>query len=414
MYKPLELYVGLRYTRAKRRNHFISFISFASMAGIFLGVTVLITVISVMNGFESELRTRILGMIAHATVLGSEESLEGWEEVVKVADRDPHVLGSAPFVERQTLLQGRRIRGAIVRGISPELESKVSKLPQKMVSGSVEALKPGEFGLILGIELSWSLGVGVGDKVTVFAPQVRTTPAGLLPQVRRFTVVGLFEVGMNEYDGHLAIVHMSDAARLFRMGDKVSGVRLKLDDMYGAWRIGRELVERLPGNYRVTDWTRQHANWFRAVKTEKMTMFIIMALIVTVAAFNIVSTLIMAVTDKQADIAILRTLGASPGQVMRAFMVQGTLIGAVGTLLGVVGGVLLAINVENIVPFLEQAFGIDFMASDVYYITDLRGEVRADAVTKIALFSFLASFFSTLYPSWRAAKTQPAEALRYE
>lgn len=415
MFRPLSLYVGLRYTRAKRRNHFISFISLTSMLGIALGVTALITVLSVMNGFEHELRTRILGMTAHATISGYGEPLRDWPQVAERAQDDPRVLGAAPFIQKEGMLvAGSRVNGSLVRGIDPNEESAVSDVGQKMVQGRLEALQAGEFNIVLGMDLARILGVRVGDKVTLVTPAANVTPAGMVPRLKRFTVSGLFQVGMYEYDSALALVHIDDAAILFRMPGEVSGVQLKLDDMFRAPWVVRELAGSLPGTYRVSDWTQQHANFFRAIRTEKTVMFVILSLIVAVAAFNIVSTLVMVVTDKKADIAILRTLGLSPRGVMGVFMVQGTIIGLVGTLLGVMGGVLLALNVKTIVPAIERLFGVQFLPADVYYISELPSRLNALDVLHIGVLAFLLSVLATLYPAWNASRTQPAEALRYE
>ncbi len=415
MYLPLEMHIGLRYTRSKRRNHFISFISAASMAGIFLGVAALIVVLSVMNGFEKELRERILGMASHATVSELSGRLSDWPAVARRLEDMPHVLAVAPYVQVEAMLtNGRMVSGALTRGVLPELEDEVADVGQHMKQGSLAALRPGGFGIVLGAELARALGVGVGDKVTVITPQAGVTPAGILPRLRRFTVVGVFEVGMYEYDRATAFIHLRDAQRLYRMGSEVSGRRLKLEDMFRAPRIAREIERRLGGDYWVTDWTRRHANFFRAVKTEKRVMFIILLLIVAVAAFNIVSTMVMVVTDKQADIAILRTLGMTPGRIMAIFMIQGSVIGLLGTLLGVAGGVALALNVETIVPAIERLFQTQFLPADVYYISELPSDLHAADVWRIGLVAFLISVLATLYPAWRAARTQPAEALRYE
>ncbi len=414
MFKPLSLFVGLRYTRAKRRNHFISFISVISMLGIALGVTALITVISVMNGFEKELRERILGMISHATVTGVGNRFEDWPRALEEAGKNGEVVGAAPYIERETMLRGYRISGAIVRGVLPEQEDQVSELSRQMVAGELADLKAGEYQIVLGIELAYALGVEIGDRIAVFAPEIRTTAAGVIPQVRRFVVSGVFEAGMHEYDRSLAVVHMRDAQKLFRMGESVTGVRLKLQDLFRAWQVARDLATDLGGMFRVRDWTQQHANFFRAVKTEKTVMFVILSLIIAVAAFNIISTLVMVVTDKQSDIAILRTLGASPGRIMRIFVVQGTVIGVVGTALGVIGGVLLALNVETIVPALERLLDRDFLAADVYYISDLPSDMHVSDVVKIALLSLSLSIAAGIYPAWRASRTDPAAALRYE
>jgi lipoprotein-releasing system permease protein len=414
MFRPLPLWIGLRYTRAKRRNHFISFISLVSMVGIALGVAALITVISVMNGFEQELRNRILGMVAHATISGVGEGIAEWQPALEQARRTPHVVGAAPFVEREVMLQGPRTSGGILRGVLPEQEPQVSDVDRKLVDGEWRSLEPGAWNILLGRELALVLGVEVGDTLLVYAPMTRATPAGALPVTRKFTVSGIFEAGMQDYDRGYAIVHLDDAARLLRLGDRVSGVRLKLDDMFLAWQVARELAVDLGGYYRVRDWTREHANFFRAVRTEKTVMFVILSLIVAVAAFNLVSSLVMLVTDKQSDIAILRTLGASPGTVMGVFVVQGTLIGLVGILLGTIGGVLLAENVSSVMHALESWFGFQLMPAEIYYISDLPSDLRRGDVVQITALAFLFAMLATLYPAWRAARTQPAEALRYE
>ena len=415
MFRPLELFVGLRYTRAKRRNHFISFISLTSMLGIALGVTALITVLSVMNGFEKELRERILGMAAHATVSGAEGRLEGWQEVAERLAGHPRLLGLAPYVQAEGMLtEGDTVRGTRVRGILPEAEPRVSTVGSQMIEGRLEDLVPGAFGMLLGKDLARVLGVGVGDRVTLVAPQARVTPAGVLPRLCRFTVVGVFGVGMYEYDAGLALIHIEDAAKLFGLGDAVSGLRLRIDDMFAAPRVAREVAAQLPGRYWVSDWTQQHANFFRAVRTEKTVMFVILTLIVAVAAFNIVSTLVMVVSDKKSDIAILRTLGASPRSIMGMFMVQGSIIGVVGTALGIVGGVALALNVETVVAGIEELFRVKFLSPDVYYISELPSDMHWSDVARIALVALVLSLSATLYPAWRASRTQPAEALRYE
>jgi len=415
MFRPLELYIGLRYTRAKRRNHFISFISLISIMGIGLGVAALITVLSVMNGFEQELRTRILGMASHASISGYQQPLADWQGAAKLALQHPQVVGVAPYVAGEVMLtRGSKVSGALVRGILPDREPAVSTVGEHMRAGRLQDLVAGEYRIILGAELAYNLGAQVGDHVTMVTPQANYSPAGVLPRLRRFQVAGIFEVGMYEYDRGVALVQMEDAARLFKLEDAVSGVRLKLDDLFQAPRVSRELAAELGGELRVEDWTRQHANFFRAVQTEKRVMFVILTLIVAVAAFNIVSTLVMVVTDKQADIAILRTLGATPSAILRIFMIQGAMIGMLGTALGIVGGVALALNVETIVPAIEQAFGVQFMPADVYYISDLPSRLDWSDVWHIGAVAFLLSFLATWYPAWRASRTQPAEALRYE
>ncbi|GJM10977.1 MAG: cell division protein FtsX [Lysobacteraceae bacterium] len=413
MFKPLELFVGLRYTRSKRSNNFISFISIASMAGIALGVAALITVISVMNGFETELRERILGMVSHAT-LEARDGLTDWPTALEVANQNPSVVGAAPYIEQETMMQGRKVTGAIVRGVDPQMEPLVSEVADQMLVGSLDELQSGEYNIVLGIGLAIRLRADVGDSILVYAPQIRTSAIGVLPQVRKFKVVGVFEAGMHEYDSALAFMHMDDAARLFRLGEAVSGIRLKLDDLFAARRVARELTPQMPEAVMVVDWTQRNANFFRAVKMEKTVMFVILSLIVGVAAFNIVSTLVMVVQDKRGDIAILRTLGASPASILGVFMVQGILIGVIGTLLGTVGGIALASNVDVIVPWLERQFSVDFLSADVYYITDLPSELKMKDVLSICGLSFVLSALATLYPAWRGARTDPAAALRYE
>ncbi|GMQ83292.1 MAG: lipoprotein-releasing ABC transporter permease subunit [Gammaproteobacteria bacterium] len=415
MFRPLALYIGLRYTGAKRRNHFISFISLISIVGIALGVAALITVLSVMNGFEQELRTRILGMASHASISGYQQPLADWEQAADLAMEHPQVVGVAPYVQGEIMLtRGKKVSGALVRGIVPALEPDVSTVGEHMRTGRLEDLQAGEYRIILGAELAYSLGARVGDQVTMVTPQANFSPAGVLPRLRRFRVTGIFDVGMYEYDRGVALVHMEDAARLFKLDNAVTGIRLRLEDLFKAPQVARELAAQLGGGLRVEDWTRQHANFFRAVQTEKRVMFVILMLIVAVAAFNIVSTLVMVVTDKRADIAILRTLGATPGIILRIFIVQGALIGLLGTVLGVTGGIALALNVETIVPAIENAFNIQFMPADVYYISELPSKLNWPDVWKIGLVAFLLSLLATLYPAWRGSRTQPAEALRYE
>jgi lipoprotein-releasing system permease protein len=410
-----EFLVGLRYTRAKRRNHFISFISATSMAGIALGVAALIVVLSVMNGFQKELRARILGVASHVQISGSDNRLADWQAVAKIASQDPRVVAAAPFVDAQAMLTaGQAVRGSVVRGILPDRESLVADLALHMRAGSLEALKPGGFGIVLGSELARALGVLPGDKVALIAPQGMVTPAGVIPRLKQFTVVGLFEIGMFEYDSGLALIHLEDAQKLYQMGDAVSGVRLRLQDLFEARSVARDLMTRLGRDLYATDWTRSHANFFRAVEIEKRVMFIILLLIVAVAAFNIVSTLVMLVTDKQSDIAILRTLGAAPGSIMQIFMVQGALIGVIGTLSGVVLGLLIGFNVDTVVPAIEHIVGFKFLAKDVYYISELPSDVQLPDVLTIGIVSLVLSFLATLYPSWRASRVNPAEALRYE
>jgi lipoprotein-releasing system permease protein len=413
--KPYEFFVGLRYTRAKRRTHFISFISAVSMLGIALGIAALITVMSVMNGFEKEIRARILGAAAHIQVLGPERGIENWEGLAARVREHPGVVASAPFVQAQGLLStGSAVRGVYVRGIVPQLEDQVADFSKHMAAGSLEALQPGSFGIAIGIGIARALQLRVGDKVTLISPQGQVTPAGLMPRLKQFTVVGIFALDHNEYDSALALVRMEDAQVLYRTEGNVSGVRLKVSDIDGAPRIARELAARMPPEVYLTDWTQQNVNYFRAIQIEKRMMFIILTLIIAVAAFNLVSTLVMVVTDKHPDIAILRTLGASPASIMKIFVVQGAVVGIVGTALGVVTGILLALNIDTVVPFVERTFGFHILSREVYYISELPSDLHWSDVWSVALVSLALAFVATLYPSWRAARVNPAEALRYE
>jgi lipoprotein-releasing system permease protein len=410
-----ELLVGLRYTRAKRRNRFIGINSLVSMIGIWVGVWALIVVLSVMNGFQKEVRTRILGVVSHVQVAGANGQLADWRKVAQVAEQNPRVVASAPFVQGQAMLTvGRAVRGALVRGIDPAQEERVADFARHMRTGSLAALRPGEFGMVLGGDLARALGVLPGDKVAVIAPQGVVTPAGLIPRLKQFTVVGTFEAGVVDADSGLALVNLRDAQTLYQTGEAVTGLRLKLDDLFAARSVARELMEVLPPDIYAADWTRSHANFFRAVEIEKRVMFIILALIVLVAAINIISTLVMAVTDKQADIAILRTLGAAPGSIMQIFIVQGMLIGLVGIAIGVLTGIITALNIDVIVPAIERTFSIKFLSKDVYLIPDLPSDLLASDVVTVALMALVLCFLATVYPSWRASRVNPAEALRYE
>ncbi len=414
MFYPLSIWIGLRYTRAERRNHFISFISFISTLGITLGVIVLITVLSVMNGFHKEVRERILGMASHADIRAVTGSLQEWRGALEKALRHPRVVGAAPYVESQTMLvHGRQVSGAMVRGIDPALEPSVVEVGEHMEQGKLADLEPGSFRIVLGSELALALGVRVGDRVTVLVPRFTATPAGSVPRMKRFLVSGIFSVGMGEYDRGVALVNMQDLAKLLKM-EGVTGIRLKLDDVFAARQVSLELARQFHGWFRVTDWTDQHRNFFAALRMEKRMMGLLLFFIVVIAAFNIVATLVMLVVDKRADIAILKTFGASPRQIMHIFIVQGSVIGLVGTLLGVVGGVLLALNVEQAVAWIEQLFGVHFIDPDVYYISKLPSDLHWDDVALVGLGSFVTSFLMTLYPAWNAYRTLPAEALRYE
>ncbi len=413
--RSLPLFIGLRYTRAKRRNHFISFISLISMLGITLGVWALITVLSVMNGFERELRDRILGVASHVNVRSSGDWLANWRTLDPLLTATQNIVGRAPYIFAQGMLnKGSEVAGALIRGVMPSEERSVSEIGDNMVEGRLDHLRSGEFGIVIGRELGRQLGLSLGDKVTLIAPKGQMTPAGLLPRLKRFTVVGIFEIGMYEYDAGLVLIHIDDAGRLYRSDGRVSGVRLKLADVYEAPLVRRDLELALGPSYFVSDWTREHANFFRALKIEKRVMFIILFLIVAVAAFNIVATLVMVVTDKQSDIAILRTLGMSPRGIMGVFVVQGIVIGIIGTIVGGGTGVVTSLNIETFVPFFEGIFGVQFFPADVYVISDFPAEMHWSDVARITTASMLMSVLATLYPAWRASRTQPAEALRYE
>jgi lipoprotein-releasing system permease protein len=415
MFHPLEIFIGLRYTRAKRRHGYISVFSFISVLCIMVGVMALIIVLSVMNGFQKELRERILGMASHATIMSYDDQLSDWQTVIERARQHPEVVGAAPYIDGEVMLsEGGQVSGAIIRGVEPAFELEVSEVGEKMTSGSFSDLLAGEYGIVLGRELAALMGVGVGDKLTVITPQATTTPIGILPRLKRFSVVGIFEVGMYEYDRTMAFMHITDAGKLLRMTDGVTGIRLKLQDMDRARQVAGEVVEDLDERYWVSDWTRRHANFFKAVQLEKKVMTVIVSLILFVAALAIISTLIMVVTDKQGDIAILRTLGMSPKSILMIFLVQGMVIGFVGVGLGVISGSVIAVNVESIVGFLEAVFNVKFLQPDIYYISDLPSDLQWADVFFIGIFAFILSVLATLVPSWLAFRVQPAEALRYE
>jgi lipoprotein-releasing system permease protein len=415
---PYELQIGWRYTRAGRagrRNGFISFISGVSMLGIALGVAALIIVLSVMNGFQKEVRDRMLSVVAHvevSDVMGG--GLVNWEATAAKARENSQVVGAAPFVAAQALIaRGDDMRGAVVRGISPKDEATVTDLAAQLKDTTLAKLTPGTWGIVLGIELAHSLGVKEGDNVTIVAPGGQVTPAGVVPRLKQLTVVGTFDSGHYEYDSTLALIHIDDAARLFRV-DGPTGVQLRLKDLHQAPEVAAQLAQSLGPQVAVRDWTRTNRNWFAAVQLEKRLMFIILTLIVAVAAFNLVSTLVMTVTDKRADIAILRTLGASPRSIMGVFMVQGAASGVIGTLAGVLFGLLIAFNIDVIVPFIESALHTSFLPSSIYLISRMPSEPQSADILPITLISLVLSFVATLYPSWRASRVQPAEALRYE
>ena len=413
---PYELFIGLRYTRAKKRNHFISFISMISMLGIALGVAALIIVLSVMNGFQKEIRARILGVTPHLEVASASGGIIEWQAIQQIVATHPEVQAAAPYITGQGMLsQNENVQGVMVRGILPEQENRLTQLSDKMKTGKLENLRAGEFGIVLGVDLARSLGARVGESILLITPQGQITPAGMVPRLKQFHVVGIFEIGMSPYDNALALIHMNDAQKLYRMGGSVSGISARLNDLDQARKVADQLEQNMPNDLYTSDWTRQNANYFSAVKMEKKMMFIILSLIVAVAAFNIVSTLVMAVTDKQADIAILRTLGAPPVSIMKIFMVQGIILGLIGMLLGVIFGTLIAVNVGAIVSFIEYLFGVQFLDKDVYFISGgLPSDLQRSDVLVVSILSFVISILATIYPSWRAAQIQPAEALRYE
>ncbi|HEY8360792.1 MAG TPA: lipoprotein-releasing ABC transporter permease subunit [Ramlibacter sp.] len=417
MQLPYELVLGWRYTRAgraTRRNGFISFISGVSMLGISLGVAALIIVLSVMNGFQKEVRDRMLSVVSHVEVYGpGGGTLPDVNRTMAEVRRNPQVIGAAPFVAAQSLLaRGEDMRGTIVRGIDPKLEPQVTDLAAA-APDTLNRLVSGGFGVVLGAELARGMGVRMGDAITMIAPGGQVTPAGVVPRLKQMTVVGTFDSGHFEYDSGLVLMHVDDAARLFRL-EGPTGVRLKLKDLHQARDVAAQLSTSLSGDFLVRDWTRQNRTWFAAVQLEKRMMFIILTLIVAVAAFNLVSTLVMTVTDKRADIAILRTLGASPGSIMGIFVVQGAMVGVIGTLAGLLLGLAIATNIDVIVPALEQALNASFLPKDIYLISRMPSDPQSADIMPIAIISLVLAFVATLYPSWRASRVNPAEALRYE
>jgi len=410
-----EVWMGARYVRARTSNRFVSLISAISMTGIAIAVAVLIIVLSVVNGFERELKERLLLMSAHAVIEDPNEGLSGWQEQVAAAAADPAVRAAAPFIDGQALLvHGEALSGIQLRGIDPALENDVSGVSGVVTEGSLSSLEARGFGIVLGVELATTLNANVGDKVLVTLAEGFVTPAGVVPRMKRFTVTGIYRVGMYEFDRRLAFIHLADAQKLYRKGDTVSGIRLAVNDIYSAPAIVRQVALDLGDPVLVSDWTRSHVNFFRSIQITKSILFVILLLVVAVAAFNIVSTLVMVVKDKQSDIAILRTMGASPASVLKIFMTQGCIIGVVGTLAGIALGVAFTINLETIVSFMESTFGIKFLAADVYFISDLPADLQMADVVRIGGIALILALASTIYPAWRGARTMPAEALRYE
>lgn len=414
---PFEWQVGLRYTRSGKRsgrNSFISFISLISMAGIALGVAALIVVLSVMNGFQKEVRDRMLSVLAHVEVFDPNGAMPDWQKTAKEALQLKEVKGAAPFAIGQAMVaRDEVLRGAVIRGVLPEEEPNVSNVAKQVKWGSFNELKAGEFNIVIGKEMARTLHVRLGDRLTVISPQGQVTPAGVVPRLKQFTVAGIFDAGHFEFDSSMAFIHLEDAQRLFRL-EAPTGLRLRLEDMHRAPQVALELSRVLTGNVLIRDWSVQNKTWFAAVQTEKKMMFIILMLIIAVAAFNLVSTLVMTVTEKQADIAILRTLGASPGSIMKIFIIQGAVSGLLGTAIGVGAGVLIAANIDVIVPFIERLMGVQFLPKEIYVISSMPSDLRLTDVLVIGGSAIVLAFLATLYPSWSAARVKPAEALRYE
>jgi lipoprotein-releasing system permease protein len=415
MIRPYEIFIGLRYTRAPQRHRLISFISLVSIVAIAIGIAALITILSVMNGFGNEVRSRILSFISHVTITEPSGRLQDWQGLGERVKNLPHVKAFAPYISGQALVaRGNSVSGVMVSGILPEHERHVSEIHNKLVSGQFEALKSGEFGVIVGSSIAVKLGLDVNSQVSLVVPQAQPTPTGLLPRFKRFTVVGVFDADMHEYDAGMVLIHLDDAAKLYQLPGYVDGLRLHLDDVDLAPRVARDVENTVGPEYVVSDWTRKHNVWFQALAMEKTVMFVILSLIVAVAMFNVISTLVVVVNEKKADIAILRTLGASPKSILAIFLFQGSFIGVVGTVAGVVAGVLLALNVSAIVRGMERLFGTHYISPEVYLIRGLPSDLQWGDVATICIVSLTLSLLSTLYPAWRASQMQPAEALRYE
>jgi lipoprotein-releasing system permease protein len=416
MFRPIAIFIGLRYTRAKRRNHFISFISLMSMLGIALGVLVLITVLSVMNGFDSEIKKRVFSMVPPVTVSSVTNAVTNWQQATKIIQKTPTVTAVAPYVSGEVMLTNAGLVSPVMLlGVQPSAEENISQLANKMVSGNLSDLMPGSYNVILGEELAGRLNAVVGDKITVITPQVSLSAAGVIPRFKRFRVSGIFYAGSGfGFDSSWAFINLADAQKLFLMGTTVSGLHVNIQDVYAAPRMSEQLAQALGPSARVTNWTEQFGEYFRAVNMEKTMMFFILMLIIAVAVFNLVCTLVMVVNDKEVDIAILRTLGATPRMIMTIFIVQGAIVGVIGTLLGVVGGVALAANVTDVVNWIEHVFHVQFISSNIYFVNYLPSEIQWSDVTTISIASLGLSLIATLYPAWRAARTEPVEALRYE
>ncbi|MBS0358072.1 MAG: lipoprotein-releasing ABC transporter permease subunit [Proteobacteria bacterium] len=416
MFQPLALYIGLRYTRAKRRNHFISFISLVSMLGIALGVAVLITVLSVMNGFDEQIEKRFFSLANHVTVRAYNDAIPHWQTLKTQISKNPEVVGVAPFVGGQALLASSGQNLAVfVMGIDPSQESSVSELNSKMIEGSIGALKPGTFGILLGRQLADSLALQPGDKVNVIVPQVAVTPVALVPRFKRFTVVGIFSAGNGfGYDSKFAFINLTDGQKLFGLGQNVTGMRIKIQDLYHSISVAQAIARNIPKEYYATDWTQQYGELFATLRMEKTVIFTILTLIIAVATFNLVSSLVMLVTDKQSDIAILRTLGVKPKTILAVFMVQGTVVGLLGTLLGLIGGIILALNATAIVDWIQHLFSVQFVTSEMYFVDYLPSKLQLNDVVMVCCIALIFSFLATIYPAWRASRVQPAEALRYE